>query len=254
MAEQHSHTTAEQDERNPMSFCSTRWSVVMAAGNLKNEDAGEALEALCQTYWYPIYVFIRRRGHSHHEAQDLTQDFLSDFVISSGLTNANREQGRFRCYLIGALKHYLANDWDKQNRIKRGGGKRILSWESLMPEERYGFESQNGVTPERSLDREWARRVVDLALAKLREDAVRDGSEARFEVLRKFLPGHSTDSSYEDAAQLLGVTESAVKSAIHRLRRRFADHFRLEVLQTVSDPEDLEDEIRHLFGALVGQS
>jgi len=222
----------------------------MRAGAPEAPDAEAALEVLCRVYWYPVYAFVRRKGHARHEAQDLTQAFFCQLIATDSFRVADPEKGRFRSFLIGALKHFLANEWDRASRLKRGGGRTILSWDGLDPEERFLHEPAQELPEEKLLDREWAHAVVGEALGKLHTEALRDGTVDRFEVLKGFLNGDSCGVSYEDAAGQLGLSQSAVKSAIHRLRRRFAEVFREEVQQTVASPEDAEAEIRHLFAAL----
>jgi RNA polymerase sigma-70 factor (ECF subfamily) len=231
-------------------FGTTHWSVVVAAGATTTAKSEAALETLCRVYWYPIYAYVRRRGHPLHEAQDLTQAFFCHFLASECLQTIDRRQGRFRSFLIGSLKHFLANEWDKANRLKRGGGRQILSWDGLDPEERFRHEPAGNVPAEQLLDREWARTMVAEALNKLRGEAAREGTESRFDLLKQFLGGDAGGVSYAAAAESLNLSESAVKSAIHRLRRRFAELFRAEVLQTVSNAEEADAEIRHLFAAL----
>jgi RNA polymerase sigma-70 factor (ECF subfamily) len=238
------------DSMGPDHFGTTQWSVVVAAGATTTAKSEAALETLCRVYWYPIYAYVRRRGHPLHEAQDLTQAFFCHFLASECLSSIDRKQGRFRSFLIGSLKHFLANEWDKANRLKRGGGRQILSWDGLDPEDRFQHEPAGNVPAEQLLDREWARTVVAEALNKLRGEAAREGFESRFDLLKQFLGGDAGELSYTAAAESLNLSESAVKSAIHRLRRRFAELFRAEVMQTVSNAEEADAEIRHLFAAL----
>lgn len=231
-------------------FQTTHWSVVLAAGDGAGAAAGSALEVLCKTYWFPLYAYVRRRGYSFHEAQDLTQDFFRHLLEGAGLRSADRSKGRFRAYVIGALNHFLANEWDKAHRLKRGGGREIFSWEGLHPEEQYQHEPSQSLAPEKILDRAWAQVVVAEALKKLRGEAIRENAELRFDALKKFLSNEGGEQSYAAVAESLNLSESAVKSAIHRLRRRFAELFRAEVAQTVASAEEAEAEIRHLFAAL----
>lgn len=231
-------------------FRTTRWSMVLAAGGTSPAESEAALEKLCRTYWYPVYSFVRRRGHPHHAAQDLTQAFFSHFLASEWRQSVDRSKGRFRSYVLGALNNFLANEWDKANRLKRGGGREICLWEGLDPEERYRHEPAEDATAEKLLDRQWAQAVVAEALGQLRGEAEREGTLARFEALKKFLSGGGGEISYAAVAESLNLSESAVKSAIHRLRRRFADIFRAEVMQTVSNATEAEAEIRHLFTSL----
>ena len=223
---------------------------MLAAGNLTSPQAEAAIEKLCRTYWLPLYGFIRRQGHDEHEAQDLTQEFFCCFLQSQALGSVDPGRGRFRSFLIAALKNFLANEWDKSNRLKRGGGREFFSWDGLEPEEQYRLEPMDESSPERMFDRQWAQMLVSTTLAKLRLECGDEGAERRFEALKGFLSGNPDGVSYAETARQLGLSESAVRSAIHRLRQRFAELFRAQVAETVTSPEAAEAEIRHLFAAL----
>jgi len=231
-------------------FRTTHWSVVLTAAVAESPEADNALETLCHVYWYPIYAFVRRRGYSFHEAQDLTQGFFCQLLASESFRAMDPGKGRFRSFLISAMKNFLANEWDKANCLKRGGGRAIFSWDGLQPEERFRHEPATNIPAEKLLDREWAYTVVEEALRKLERETLREGSNSRFLKLKRFLNGDPAEISYRELAEDLQMSESAVKSAIFRLRRRFAELFRAEVLQTVATPEDAEMEIRYLFQAL----
>ena len=206
------------------------------------------MEKLCRTYWYPIYACVRRQGHNPVEAQDLTQEFFCRLLSSRSLGGVNPSKGQFRSFLLAVLRNFLANEWDRVNRLKRGGGYEFFSWDGLAPEERYQLEPADETPMERSFDRQWAQSLVAETLARLRAESAAEGNERRFDVLKTFLS--DADVSYAEAARKLAVSETAVRSAIHRLRQRYAELFRLEVANTVARPEDVESEIRHLFGAL----
>ncbi len=231
-------------------FRTTHWSVVLLAGGDQTAESAASLEKLCRTYWYPLYAFVRRQGYDPHEAQDLTQEFFCRFIESQALRSADPAKGKFRSFLIGALKNLLANEWDRTTRLKRGGGREIFSWDGLTPEERYLFEPAESTTPERQFDQQWARTLVAVALAKLRGECGLQGTDRRFEVLKVFLSGDPGGISYAEAARQLELSESAAKSAVHRLRQRYAELFRAEVAHTVNGPAEVEAEIRHLFTAL----
>jgi len=205
------------------------------------------LEKLCRTYWYPIYAYIRRQGHGPCEAQDLTQEFFCRLLGSDSLRAVEPSKGQFRSFLLAAARHFLANEWDRANRLKRGGGK-VFSWDGLDPEERYLHEPAEAAPMEQTFDRQWAQSLVAETLARLRAECAHEGSERRFEVLKGYLSGG--ELAYATAAKELAVSESAVRSAIHRLRQRYAQLFRAEVANTVPRPEDVEPEIRHLFMVL----
>ena len=229
-------------------FRTTHWSVVLAASDVHSPHSAAALERLCRTYWYPIYAYIRRQGHGPCEAQDLTQEFFCRLLGSESLRAVEPSKGQFRSFLLAAVRHFLANEWDRANRLKRGGAFKIFSWDGLEPEERYLLEPAEVTSLEQVYDRQWAQSLVAETLARLRTEYAHDGSEKRFDVLKAYLSG--ADLAYAAAAKELALSESAVRSAIHRLRQRYAELFRAEVANTVPRPEDVEPEIRHLFAVL----
>jgi len=231
-------------------FRTTHWSVVLSAGEGSTPEAAGALEKLCQLYWYPLYAFVRKHGYDAHEAQDLTQEFFCRFLESKALKSVHPDKGKFRSFLLAALKNFLANEWDRAHRLKRGGGRQFLSWDDLAAEDRFALEPADELPVEKRFDRNWAQSLVDAALARLHAECVAEGTEHRFNVLKLFLSGEPIGLSYATAAQQLALSEAAVKSAIHRLRQRYATLFRTEVAQTVSDPAEVESEIRHLFAVL----
>lgn len=215
-------------------------------------SAHAALETLCRTYWYPLYAFVRRRGADPHRAQDLTQEFFARLLASESLHTAQPERGRFRTFLLGALKNFLANDWRDSQRLKRGGGIETLDWDGLEPERRYALEPADGETPESLFERRWAHAVVQSALASLGDEMRREGTGERFAVLQPFLQGGGDDSSYAAAAARLGLSVAAAKSAIFRMRRRYGALIRENIAQTVATPAEVEAEIQHLI-ALLGR-
>ena len=229
-------------------FHTTRWSMVLKAGG-EGEDAGSALERLCRSYWYPLYIFVRRRGHGADEAQDLTQEFFARLLASETIQSADPEKGRFRTFLLAAMKHHLINVWRDANRQKRGGGREIVSWDNLEAEERYQAESTTGEDEDSLFDRRWARAVVTAALDRMRGEMEGEGEGERFAVLQEFLQGDAGES-YAGASQTLRLSESAVKSAIFRMRRRYGQYIREEIMQTVADPDQVEEEIRHLISVI----
>lgn len=232
-------------------FRTTRWSVVLHAG--QSLDGRRALEQLCENYWYPLYAFVRRRGHQPHEAQDLTQEFFARLIEGESLKAVDPAKGKFRTFLLAAMKHFLANTWRDANRLKRGGGRQIISWDGLDPEERYRLEPETEQSPEEIFDRRWAQTVVNQSVARLRSEMEAEGMRDRFEALRAFLQGAAANPPYAEVAAKLGLSEPAVKSAIHRLRRRFAELVREEVAGTVHQPEDVAEEIRRLISLLAGR-
>ncbi len=231
-------------------FRTTHWSMVLAAGDAGSPEASTALEKLCRVYWYPLYSFIRQHGHAEHEAQDLTQEFFFRLLDGDALRTVHPGKGKFRSFLLASVKNFLANEWDRTHRQKRGGGRPLLSWDELAAEERYDVEPAGPDNDDRRFDRNWAESLVASAMSRLRREIAAEGNESRFEVLKLFLGGEPGGLTYGQAAARLGLSENATRSAIHRLRQRYASLFREEVADTVANPDDVEAEIRHLFAAL----
>ncbi len=230
-------------------FRTTHWSLVLEAG--VGLDCGrDALGILCRQYWYPLYAFVRRRGYPPEEAQDLTQEFFSLLISSESLGDVSQEKGRFRTFLLAALKHFLAKEWRDANRLKRGGGQNILEWDALDPEARLLVEPASDAAPETQFDRRWAEVLVSGVLARLASEQSREGLLDRFTVLKPYLQGNEPAATYADVALRLGLSEAAAKSAIFRLRRRYGELIRSEIAQTVDDPEEVQAEIRHLIAVL----
>jgi len=242
---------AHDSSTPPREFRTTHWSVVLAAGGT-GESARPALERLCHAYWYPIYAFARWRGHDEHQAKDLTQEFFARLLAGSSLQTVSPERGKFRTFLLAALKNFLANEWRDSQRLKRGGGKEILSWDGLEAEERFGHEPADAASPEAWFDRRWAQTVVTSALTQLGGEMERDGVKDRFETLKIFLQGDGGGLSYAEAAQQVGLSEPATKTAIFRMRRRYGELIREQIAETVDSPEQVEAEIQHLIAVLTG--
>jgi len=230
-------------------FVTTHWSVVAAAGRCDSQEARAALSELCQAYWYPLYAHVRRRGHSPADAQDLTQSFFARLIEKNWLADADRDRGRFRSFLLASLNHFLANEWHKARAEKRGGG-RIHPLEIGDAEERYQHEPADEATPDRAFDRRWALALLDRVLARLRDDYVSGGKGPLFEQIRSALGGGRSEIPYAQLGAPLGLSEGAVKVAVHRLRQRYRELLRAEIAQTVEGPEQVEEELRHLFAAL----
>jgi RNA polymerase sigma-70 factor (ECF subfamily) len=207
----------------------------------------KALEELCRVYWYPLYAFVRYRGYSPDDAQDLTQSFFVRIIETSGFASADPERGRFRSYLLGAMKHFLANEWHRAQAQKRGGGVTFLDLDGLDPEARYALEPAAD-DPEAGFDREWAQESVARAMEKLRAESEARGKGELFEALQGSLT--VDEPAREQTAARLGMTEGAVKVAVHRLRRRYRELLRAGIAETVADPADVDDEMRHLVAAL----
>jgi RNA polymerase sigma-70 factor (ECF subfamily) len=228
-------------------FTTTHWSVVLAAG-VGNSARGEAaLEQLCKAYWYPLYAHVRRRGYGVEDAQDLTQEFFARILEKKSIANADQEKGRFRSFLLGALKHFLADAKDRAQTLKRGGGQIIIPLDPLQAEKKLREEPAVQLSPDILFDRQWALAVLERATAVLREEYRTAGNSAVFEQLKFYLTAEKADTSYAEVAARLDLSESAVKSAIYRLRQRYYARVREEVAQTVSDSEELEGELRHLM-------
>lgn len=230
-------------------FATTRWSVVLAAGRKSDPSSDRALADLCQSYWYPLYAYVRRRGIDADAARDLTQEFFARLLEKNNLAVAQPERGRFRAFLLTSLKNFLANEWERQRAQKRGGCNAILSLDFDSGESRFHTEPAHHDSPDRLFDRHWALAVLDHCLASLRAEFSREGKDRHFQQLKNFLAGEAA-ASYAQVGQLLGMTEGAVKVAVHRLRRRYRELLRGEVAQTLAEPAEVDDEIRCLFDAL----
>jgi RNA polymerase sigma-70 factor (ECF subfamily) len=230
-------------------FGETAWSVVLAAGNASESHAREALAELCQMYWPPIYAYLRQRGFNRHDAQDLTQIFFQRIVEDETLRRASPARGRFRSFLLGALTRCLADEQAYLRAAKRGGDAQFISMDEVAAEETHHQRVTMNLTPSDSLDARWAVLLLERALDKVRSEFSANGKAETFEALSPFLAGEKL--SYQDAAQRMGLAMSAVKTHIHRLRRQFASAIRQEVMQTVSAPHEVDDELRQLRGVFV---
>lgn len=225
--------------------------MLAAARGSVSPCAAEAMAELCRVYWYPLYAYVRRRGYDVHEAEDLTQEFFLRLLAKNYLAAADREKGKFRAFLLASLKHFLANEWDRAEAQKRGGGQVILGLDTLSAESRYRLEPWHDLTPEKLFERQWALTVLDQVLGRLgAESHVLDGRQAVFDRLKQFLTGSHRSASYAEVAAELEMTEGAVKVAVHRLRRRYRQLLRDEIAQTVAGPEEIDDEIRYLLSCL----
>jgi RNA polymerase sigma factor (sigma-70 family) len=233
-------------------FVTTHWSVVLSAGHGDSTGAGQALASLCETYWYPLYAYLRRRAFSPEDAQDLTQEFFARLLAHNWIGDADRAQGRFRTFLLTALSRFLANEWDRARAQKRGGGAAMLSLESAVAEDRYLSDSTQSMAPDRLYDRQWALTLLDRALTRLKAEQEQAGKAAEFAVFSPLLTAERGQIPYGTVAARLGMSETAARQGVHRLRKRFREVFREEIAQTVATPEELEEEIRHLLAALAG--
>jgi RNA polymerase sigma-70 factor (ECF subfamily) len=234
-------------------FETTRWSLVLAAGGGESSQARQALAALCETYWYPLYAYVRRQNYNADDAQDLTQAFFARLIEKQDVQDARRARGRFRSFLLAAMKHFLLNEAQHRRALKRGGGQTPLSIEGDTAEGRYRREPPDTSTPEVVFDRRWALTVLDRALGRLRREAVEAGKTAEFDALKACLTGDIPHGSYRMIGETLGLSEGAVKVAVHRLRRRFQRALRAEISETVLTDADVEKELQYLFRALTGR-
>ena len=228
-------------------FKTTHWSVVMTAARQSSPGAEVAVASLCQTYWYPLYAFSRRRGHSHHEAEDLTQEFFARLLDKNFLKAITVEGGKFRSYLLTLLKHFLANEWNREHAQKRGGGKTLLSIDDKTAETRYACEPSANSTPETLFERRWALTLLDEVMDRLRHDYTASGKIRLFAALQGHLSGAEKLVPYAELGADLGMSEGAVKTAVSRLRKRYGELLRAEIADTVSGPEEVEEEIRNLI-------
>jgi RNA polymerase sigma factor (sigma-70 family) len=231
-------------------FATTRWSLVLTARQGFTAEAHEALSSLCQLYWYPLYAFIRRKGYGTDDAHDLAQGFFTRLLEKNQFAVADPQRGRFRSWLLASLQHYLANEWDRANTLKRGGGQIPLSLDAATAEGQYRLEPSHELNPERLFERRWALALLERVLDSLRDECTRTGRARLFDKLKDSLVGEASESSYQQIAVDLGSSPGAVKVAAHRLRRRYRELLREEISQTVANPEDVDDELRMLLTAL----
>jgi len=236
------HAPSETDER----FAETAWSIVLAAGAATPARAREGMAQLCQIYWRPIYAYLRRIGHAREEAEDLTQSFFQHLLENDTIRRASQEKGRFRSFLLGALKVCLSDEQARRRTLKRGGGAQFISTDELEAEELHHLRVHHEAAPDEILDARWASVILERALTKVSREFSAEGKAETFEALSPFLSGEKASISYEQAAETTGVSLGAIKTHIHRLRRQFATAVRHEIMQTVSTPHEVDDELRHL--------
>ena len=234
--------------RGHSQFPTTRWTLVLAAGDPQRKEAQSALVSLCESYWYPLYAYLRRRGYAADRAQDLTQEFFVRLLEGRYLDRADPETGRFRSFLLTSLKFFVADEEDRDRAQKRGGGA-IVPLEFSSGEERYQREPAHGETPERIFERRWALSVIDRVVEKLRDEFAQQGRLEHFERLKVFLLGQS-EAPYATLAREMSLSEGALKVAIHRLRKRYRELFRQEIADTVADPAEVGSELRYLAAVL----
>jgi RNA polymerase sigma-70 factor (ECF subfamily) len=230
-------------------FATTHWTVVLAAGRRCTPQSDHALEELCRTYWFPLYAYVRRRGHTKEDAEDLVQAFFARFLARNYLEGLSAERGRFRAFLLASLKHFLANEWDKSQRQKRGGHVTHLSLDWQTADTQFQISASAEPSPDRAFDREWALALLERVIVRLREECAAAGKARQFEQLKPLLTADKGDLPHADAARALGLDEGAVRVAVHRLRKRYRQLLRAEIAQTLSDPAMVDEEMRALFGA-----
>ena len=241
--------TLPEKEGAGSQFATTQWSLVLAAGRTTCAESHAALSKLCTLYWYPLYAYCRRRGLNADQAADVTQGFFARLLEQKIIRSADPHRGKFRSYLLGTLKHYLSHEWARARAQKRGGGRRFVPLDPREAEARYSLEPAHDLTAERLFDRQWALRVLELAMEELGRQCTRDGKERHFQLFKPFLSG-GDGAAYRAAGAEVGLAEGAVRVLVHRLRRRYRQLLREQLSQTVGSPEQVEDEIRHLFAAI----
>lgn len=233
-------------------FATTQWSVVLAAGDVGHHEARIALARLCETYWYPLYAYVRRRVGNVHDAQDLTQAFFSHLLEKQAIARADRNRGRFRTFLVTALKNFLTNEWEKARAEKRGGGRAELSLDFDSGESRYQIEPSHEWTPQKLYERRWVLTLLDQVLESLRIELAEAGNAEHFDQFKGALTNEATAADYERAAEALRITSAAAKQAAYRMRKRYRRLFREEVARTVADEAEVDDEIGRLLATLGG--
>jgi DNA-directed RNA polymerase specialized sigma24 family protein len=230
-------------------FATTHWTVVMAAGRGCSREAEVALEELCRTYWFPLYVYVRRQTPTREDAEDLTQAFFARFLEKNYLEKLSSEKGKFRAFLLAALKHFLANEWDRAHSQKRGGGVMPISLDWQNADARYQIEPVDNLSPDKLYDRAWAITLLQRVLARLRDENATEDKSRLFAQLKPFLMVGTSAVRYGEAAAKLNLTEGAVRVAVHRLRVRYRELLREEISQTLSDTSEISEEMRTLFSA-----
>ncbi len=231
-------------------FATTHWSIVLSASQPESTRYQQALETLCRTYWFPLYAYLRRHGFDAQKAEDYIQAFFASLLEKRGLRLADPERGRFRSFLLTALKHFMANEHARAGAQKRGGGRKILSLDIENAENRYICEPRDELSPEKLFERSWALAILDRTMARLQAEAANAKKQNLFDCLKVYLTAEKNAVPYNKVAARLKMTEGAVKVAVHRLRRRYRDLLRDEIAQTVTTEEQINQEIRDLFAAL----
>lgn len=232
-------------------FVTTHWTVILAAGKSHTPESDFALESLCRSYWFPLYAYVRRRGFAKADAEDLVQAFFARFLAKNYLEGVNVERGRFRAFLLATLKHFLANEWDKSQAQKRGGGETHLSLDWQTADTKFQVAATNEPSPDKAFDREWAVALLAKVIERLEAECAADGKAKVFEQLKVFLAAGKGESAHAEVANALDMEEGAVRVAVHRLRKRYRVLLREEIANTLSDPAMVDEEMSALFGAFV---
>ena len=224
-------------------FATTHWTVVLKAGHQGSPEASRALAELCRAYWYPLYAYARRIGQDVHSAEDLTQGFFERLLEKNYLELADPQRGKFRWFLLTAFKCFLANEFDRSQALKRGGGHAHVFLDALEAEQRYALEPTDNVSADQLYDRRWALELIARVQSKLRSEYTVAGKAERFERIEKYLPGGDAPPGYADTAAALGLSEDAVRQEVHRLRKRYGELLRNEIALTVAHPNEVDEEI-----------
>ncbi|MEI9961732.1 MAG: sigma-70 family RNA polymerase sigma factor [Limisphaerales bacterium] len=243
-------STYENKAPRPV-FVTTHWSLVLSARDLQSPQSADALEMLCRAYWYPLYAYVRRSGQSKENAEDLTQAFFALLLEKNFLDAARQERGRFRSFLLIALKRFLANEWDKSKAQKRGGLQIPISLDTEMAERKFQTEfAATEISPDLAYERRWALTLLEQTLSRLRSEFEHAGKTSEFERLKNFLTADKSEIPYANVATELQMSENALRVAVHRLRKRYRELFREEIAHTLAEGENVEDELRHLLNVL----
>ncbi len=235
---------------NHARFATTHWSVVLAAGAPDSSHYREALEALCRAYWFPLYAYLRRRGHDMHQAEDYTQAFFTRLLEKGSLKQVDPARGKFRTFLLASLKNFLSDEWDRTRALKRGGNKQALPFEIADAETRYTSETSADLSAEKQFEKSWVLTVLQRAFTQLQSEYCDADRTQLFDYLKEHLTGDQGGVPYRKVAVTLGMTEVAVKAAAYRLRQRYRELVRREISQTICAPDKVDEEVRELFAAL----
>ncbi len=231
-------------------FATTQWSIVLAAKDGTETEVRRALDFLCNAYWYPLYAYLRRHGQDPDQARDLTQAFFADLLEKHRLQSIDPAKGRFRSFLLASLKNFLLHEVEKSQTLKRGGGIRTLSMDAEGAEIRYKLEPVDTLTPDQIFERRWGLTMMERAMERLEVETASGSNPAQFEQLKGYVTGAGAETSYREVAEQIGMTEGAIKTAVHRMRTRYGRLLREEIGETVADPSEIDDEVRHLLAVV----